>query len=224
MIPIRDSEAAPRLAPANTLLIVANVAAFVFELRMGARAGADLSGYAMVPAQITHGHPLVRETGVLATLLTSQFLHAGLLHLAGNMLYLFIFGPAVEMRMGHLRFFGFYLTAGVAAGLALVAMEPASRVTVVGASGAIAGVLGAYFFLFPGGRIATFVLVRFIEIPAIFYLLAWFALQLYAGIASSAAGPLVGGVAWWSHVGGFLFGVAAGPLLTHRAPARARRR
>ncbi len=223
MIPVRDSAGARRLAPVNTILIVVNLLAFAFEVRDASQARAILAHFAMVPALITRGHPPIRETRILATLITSQFLHAGILHLAGNMLYLLVFGPAVEARMGHLRYLGFYLIAGVAAGLALVAMEPASRVAVVGASGAIAGVLGAYFFLFPGARIATFVFIRSIEIPAIFYLLAWFALQLYSGIASSDAGAQVGGVAWWAHVGGFLFGVATGPLIA-RKPVTVRRR
>ncbi|MGH7841650.1 MAG: rhomboid family intramembrane serine protease [Candidatus Binataceae bacterium] len=223
MIPIRDSEAVRRLSLISTILIAANVAMFAYQDGIGRDAGADLTRFAMTPALISHGHPLVREARILATLLTSQFLHAGPLHLAGNMLYLFIFGPAVEARMGHRRFLEFYLSAGVAAGLATVAMEPSSPVAVVGASGAIAGVLGAYFFLFPGGRIATFILVRIINVPAILYLLSWFAVQLYYGIMSSAPGAIVGGVAWWAHVGGFLFGVAVGPLLA-RPPATARRR
>ena len=224
MIPIRDSEGARRLAPANTLLIVVNLAVFALEVRSGALAGAVFVRFAMVPALIAQSHSLLREMRILATLVTSQFLHAGILHIAGNLLYLFIFGPAVEARMGHHRFLGFYLTAGVVAGLALVAMEPASRVAVVGASGAIAGVLGAYFFLFPGARITTFVLLRSIEIPAIYYLLAWFALQLYSGLASGTAGSQDGGVAWWAHVGGFLFGVAAGPILARKPITPGRRR
>ena len=102
----------------------------------------------------------------------------------------------------------------------MVAMGPESRVPVIGASGAIAGVLGAYFVLYPRGRITTilplFVFIQMVEVPAVFYLLAWFAVQLYAGISAGAEGPLVGGVAWWAHVGGFLFGVAAAPILVHK--------
>ncbi|MGH7880872.1 MAG: rhomboid family intramembrane serine protease, partial [Candidatus Binataceae bacterium] len=104
MIPIRDSEAVRRLSLISTILIAANVAMFAYQDGIGRDAGADLTRFAMTPALISHGHPLVREARILATLLTSQFLHAGPLHLAGNMLYLFIFGPAVEARMGHRRF------------------------------------------------------------------------------------------------------------------------
>ena len=186
----------------------------------------------MVPDLVAHpgwSHPL-HALRILATIITAMFLHAGLLHIAGNMLYLFIFGPAVEQRMGARRYLAFYLLAGIAAALAMVAMGPASRVPVIGASGAIAGVLGGYFVLYPRGRITTilplFVFIQMVEVPAVFYLLAWFAVQLYAGISAGAQGPLIGGVAWWAHVGGFLFGVAAAPMLIHRPKAKrpARRR
>ncbi|HTT74559.1 MAG TPA: rhomboid family intramembrane serine protease [Candidatus Binataceae bacterium] len=226
MIPLRDSEAARRLTPATTLLIVLNTAVFVLEVEQAYQGRLALERYAMVPALVAHPgwlHPL-HALRVLVTLVTATFLHAGLLHIAGNMLYLLIFGPAVEGRMGPRRFLLFYLLCGIAAGLGMVAMGPASRVPVIGASGAIAGVLGAYFVLYPRGRISTilplFVFIRLVEVPAVFYLLAWFAVQLYAGISAGGQGPLVGGVAWWAHVGGFLFGVAAAPLLIHNARAK----
>jgi membrane associated rhomboid family serine protease len=225
MIPLRDSEATRRLTPANTILILANIAVFVCELRLGRHAGTVLAGFAMVPRQISNFTPGLAGIRALAALVTSLFLHAGVLHIAGNMLYLFIFGPAVEKRMGHIRFLSFYLIAGIAAGLAMVAMGPESRTAVIGASGAIAGVLGAYFILYPHGRITTAILIRPVEIPAIFFLLIWFAVQLYAGIALGARGPLVGGVAWWAHVGGFLFGVATAPILARaNTSPRTRRR
>jgi membrane associated rhomboid family serine protease len=229
MIPLRDSEASHRLTLTNTCLIAANIAVFALEVHVARNAEPLFARFAMVPARITH---VPARSGyrfdALATLVTSLFLHAGLLHIAGNMLYLFIFGPAVEERLGHFRFLWFYLLSGIAAGLAMIAMGPDSRVAVIGASGAIAGVLGAYFVLYPRGRIMTvlplFIFVEFIEVPAVFYLLFWFALQLWAGISAGAQGPFVGGVAWWAHVGGFLFGVAIGPLLVHKVPQRTRRR
>jgi membrane associated rhomboid family serine protease len=229
MIPLRDSEATHRLAPANTILILANIVVFALEMKLGRHANPMLARYAMVPAQVAHirlaapGDAL--ET--LATIFTATFLHAGIFHIAGNMLYLFIFGPAVEERMGTPRYLLFYLAAAAAAGLAMVAMGPDSRVPVIGASGAIAGVLGAYFVIYPRGRITTILpLVIFwpiVEIRAYFYLLFWFVAQLYAGIASGAYGPLMGGVAWWAHVGGFLFGIAVGPLLARARPTPYRR-
>lgn len=213
MIPFGDSEASHRITPATTLLILINVAVFALEMRLGARVEPLIWRLALVPARLVDWRPGLSGLDLrpIASPITSLFLHAGAFHLAGNMLYLLIFGPAVEEAMGRRRFVGFYLVAGIVAGLAMVAMSPESRVAVIGASGAIAGVLGAYFMLFPGGRIYTFV-----EVPAIFYLLAWFALQLGWGISSGAQGPLIGGVAWWAHVGGFLFGVASAPLLVQR--------
>jgi membrane associated rhomboid family serine protease len=229
MIPLRDSEATHRLTPANTLLILANIAVFALEVRLGRGANLLLARYAMVPVHIAHirlADP-ARALQSLATIFTSAFLHAGFLHIAGNMLYLFIFGPAVEERLGTPRYLLFYLAAAAAAGLAMVAIGPHSRVPVIGASGAIAGVLGAYFVIYPRGRITTIVplviLWPIVEIRAYFYLFFWFVAQLYAGIESGAYGPQIGGVAFWAHVGGFLFGIAVGPLIAPPRSAPLRR-
>ncbi|HXW84685.1 MAG TPA: rhomboid family intramembrane serine protease, partial [Candidatus Binataceae bacterium] len=162
------------------------------------------------------------------TVVTAMFLHAGLLHVLGNMLYLFVFGAAVEARLGARRYAGFYLAAGIAAALATVGFAPNSEVPVVGASGAIAGVLGAYFVMYPRGRILTVLPLLIIwytlEIPAVLYLLLWFALQLFSGLSEGRAGVMSGGVAWWAHVGGFLFGAALGPLLARKPGPRGKRR
>ncbi|HEX3409314.1 MAG TPA: rhomboid family intramembrane serine protease [Candidatus Binataceae bacterium] len=229
MIPLRDSEATHRLAPANTMLILANIAVFALEMKLGRHANEGLARFAMVPAQLAHIHLAAprRALEAIATIITATFLHAGFFHLAGNMLYLFIFGPAVEERMGTPRYLLFYLAAAAAAGLTLIAMGPDSRVPVIGASGAIAGVLGAFFVIYPRAQITTIVPLVFfwpmVQIRAYFYLLFWFAAQLYAGIASGADGPLTGGIAWWAHVGGFLFGIASGPLMARARPAPIRR-
>jgi len=223
MIPLRDNVGKHRLASISNLLIAANVAVFLYEMRLGNGVVPLVKEYGMVPARIAQ---LARDHGVGAlwspvTLLTSLFLHGDVLHIAGNMLFLYIFGAAVEDRFGHARFLCFYLAAGVAAGLAMVWMQPASRMPVIGASGAIAGVLGSYFVLYPRARIVTLipllVFVEVIEVPAVLCLLLWFALQLYAGVQGG------GGVAWWAHVGGFLFGVALAPMLA-RASSRRRAR
>jgi membrane associated rhomboid family serine protease len=226
MIPLSHSEAARRLSPVNTLIVAANVAIFGLELRAGS--APMLAWFALVPLRISHlqwTEPVVAATA-LFTLVSSLFLHAGVLHIAGNMLYLLVFGPAVEERLGHVRFIGFYLIAGIVAGLATVATAPLSSVPVIGASGAIAGVLGGYFVFYPGARVGTILpssfMLRRVEVPAIVYLLIWFGLQLYLGISSGPRGPRLGGIAWWAHVGGFLFGVAAAPLVA-RAPAKRRR-
>ncbi len=238
MIPLRDSSAPRRLTPVNTILVAANIAVFIYELSLGARVGNFVGRFAMVPATVTDTlsmHPLAwpesmahrshafgASLGPAMTILTSMFLHGGVWHVAGNMLYLFIFGAAVEYRMGAPRYAAFYFASGIAAALATVWIAPESRIPVIGASGAIAGVLGAYFILYPRGRILTilpiFIFIQFIEIPAVIFLLLWFAVQLYAGIAVGKDGASMGGVAWWAHVGGFLFGIALGPILAKSRP------
>src|ERR1700683_2962048 len=236
MIPLRDNQATRRLTLINVILIAANVAVFFYEVSLGAGIQNFIYDYAMIPVRLTDAlqgsHQAARVAsgyggGVppLETIITSMFLHGGILHLAGNMLYLFIFGAAVEEAMGHLRFLFFYLACGSAAALATAAFAPTSTVPVIGASGAIAGVLGAYFVLYPRGKITTilpiFVLMYFVKIPAIVYLLIWFVAQLYSGLSQS--GQSAGGVAWWAHVGGFLVGMILGPLLATRS-AQVRRK
>ncbi|HVN28659.1 MAG TPA: rhomboid family intramembrane serine protease, partial [Candidatus Binataceae bacterium] len=225
MIPLRDNQARRRLTLINVTLIAVNVAVFIHEAALGNRLNGFIYQYAMIPAHVTSalegGRELARythdaaSTPALATILTSMFLHGGLMHIAGNMLYLFIFGAAVEEAMGHVRFLLFYLLSGVAAALAMAAFMPHSTVPVIGASGAIAGVLGAYFVLYPRAKITTilpiFVLMYFVEVPAILYLLLWFVAQLYAGLTENP--EVSGGVAWWAHVGGFLVGMVVGPML-----------
>jgi len=231
MIPLRDNAAPRRLTPINVALIAANLAVFVYELSLGPRVAAFVERFALVPAAVTRAlsSNAYRDAGALAPLMTtvtSMFIHGGLWHVAGNMLYLFIFGAAVEYRMGALRYLSFYFAAGIAAALATVWIAPESSVPVIGASGAIAGVLGAYFILYPRGRILTilpiFIFIQFIEIPAVIYLFVWFAVQLYAGLQQSGRAAVMGGVAWWAHVGGFMFGVAMGPILAinHKTPRR----
>jgi membrane associated rhomboid family serine protease len=228
MIPLRDNVAGRRLSPVNTLLIAANLGVFIHELSLGRRLDAFVTRYAMVPALLArahlHGAVLMNAHGHLwppFTVLTSMFIHGGVGHLAGNMLYLFIFGPAVEERTGPAHYLSFYLLSGIASAAATVVMAPQSMVPVIGASGAIAGILGAYFILYPRGSILTFIPPFFFRVPAVLYLIIWFAAQLYWGISSGANGSLMGGVAWWAHVGGFLFGVAAGPIAV-REPERRR--
>jgi membrane associated rhomboid family serine protease len=237
MIPLRDNAAPRRLTPVNLALIFANIAVFVHEVMLGPRIVAFAARYALVPIAVTRAlststiawggapsaHRGLEALAPLMTTVTSMFIHGGVWHIAGNMLYLFIFGAAVEYRMGSSRYLAFYFAAGIAAAIATVSMAPESRVPVIGASGAIAGVLGAYFIYYPRGRILTilpiFIFIQFVEIPAVIYLLFWFAVQLFAGLEESGRAAM-GGVAWWAHVGGFMFGVALGPLLARNRPRR----
>jgi membrane associated rhomboid family serine protease len=235
MIPLRDNAAPRRLTPINTALIAANVAVFLYEVSLGASVAAFAGRFAMVPAAVTRAlsanaleHSGSGALAPLITTVTSMFIHGGVWHVAGNMLYLFIFGAAVEHRMGAARYLLFYFAAGIAAALATVWISPESGVPVIGASGAIAGVLGAYFIFYPRGRILTilpiFIFIQFVEIPAVIYLMIWFAVQLYAGIEEGGQGhgAAMGGVAWWAHIGGFMFGMAFGPMLVVNRPRRRR--
>jgi membrane associated rhomboid family serine protease len=215
MIPLRDIVPS-RTTPIVTIsLIVANVLVFVYELTLG-RAANDFTLYfGLVPAAFSW-----------VAVFTSMFLHGGLFHVAGNMLYLWIFGDNVEDRMGHGRFLVFYLLCGTAAALAQTITAPDSVVPMVGASGAIAGVMGAYFVLYPKSRIVTLVPLFFffqiIEVPAIFFLGIWFVMQFLSGVGSIATtgGQASGGIAFWAHVAGFVAGLSG--VIVFRRPERQR--
>lgn len=192
------------------LLLAVNVVVFVRQWLLG---GPDLSIY---PHSVVPYRFLLRWTqdpGELLTPVTAMFLHAGWLHLIGNMLYLHIFGDNVEDLLGRGRFLVFYLAAGFASFLAQIALVPESMVPNIGASGAVAGVLGAYMVSYPRARVIAVVPLLFffpmIELPAFLFIGFWFLLQFLSGAASlGQSGALTGGTAWWAHVGGFLAGIA----------------
>ncbi|MFQ5878155.1 MAG: rhomboid family intramembrane serine protease [Acidobacteriota bacterium] len=220
MIPLKDDNPA-RSFPAVTLIVViANVAAFVYELLLPPPARDDLiRRMAVVPVEFAHPHPPYLE--VIArdaiSLLTAMFLHGGALHLLGNMLYLWIFGKNVEDTMGHRRFAVFYLVAGAAGSLVQIAAHPASAVPMIGASGAIAGVLGAYLVLFPTARVQTLVFLvffaRIVPIPALIVLGVWLLIQV---VNAGRIAP--GEVAWFAHLGGFAAGLTLVVLFRRRRP------
>jgi membrane associated rhomboid family serine protease len=232
VIPLRDNVPRRTYPFTNNLLIALNVAAFVLQLSQGSGLEAFLGRWAFVPDRLFHPAAWgMSPLASLATVLTSMFLHGGFLHLAGNLLYLWIFGDNVEDALGHFRYLLFYLASGVAAAVLQTAMNPASAVPNIGASGAIAGVLGGYFVLYPRARVVTlvplFFLFPLVEIPAAIYLLFWFVLQFWMGsanLASAARHPEAGGVAWWAHVGGFVTGVVLILLLRPRRRPAARYR
>lgn len=213
MFPLRDDNPTSRFTWMTWLLLVANVAVFGWELWIAASAGdralsAFTAAFSFDPAALAATPASPR---VLVTLLTSLFLHAGWVHLGGNMLYLAIFGNNVEDRMGPWWFLAFYLASGIVASLAQAFGTGFPAIEVLGASGAIAGVLGAYVLLFPRARVVTAVFVVFIfelaRIPAWIVIGVWFVLQLGAGIATIGPTAQVGGVAYLAHVGGFLAGM-----------------
>jgi len=215
LIPLRDIIPS-RTTPVVTIaLIVINVLVFLFELSLGRAVDAFTLYWGLVPAAFSW-----------VTVLTSMFLHGGILHVAGNMLYLWIFGDNVEDRMGHGRFLVFYLLCGVAAALAQTITAPDSVVPMVGASGAIAGVMGAYFVLYPKSRIVTLIPLFFffhvIEVPAILFLGIWFLMQFISGLGSilTVTGQSGGGVAFWAHVAGFVAGISG--VVVFRRPERQR--
>lgn len=231
MIPLRDNIPSRSYPIITTVLIVLNVLVFLYEVMLGpTELEAFFQTYAVVPARYFstgyvdwwgHVHRYEAEDLVLPIFL-AMFLHGGWLHLGGNMLYLWIFGDNVEDRMGHARFLVFYLLCGVVATAAHILANSDSQVPSLGASGAIGGVLGAYFMLFPRARIVTLVpiwiFLQFIEIPAFFFLGFWFLQQFFYGaLTLGVESAQTGGVAWWAHIGGFLAGVLLVGLFKRRA-------
>lgn len=188
------------------MLIVINILAFLYEIRLGPAALEQfIFEWGLIPAEL-----VADSSTAWQTIFTSMFLHGGWFHIINNMWVLYIFGDNVEARMGGIRYLIFYLMSGVAAVLLQTYVLPSSMVPMIGASGAVAGVLGAYLILFPRSRIASLVPILFIftiiEIPAVFFLVFWFVSQLYSGLFAIRGGG-ESGIAWWAHIGGFVFGV-----------------
>lgn len=228
MIPLRDTIRSTSFPIMNWILIGANTLIFLFESSLDPAALERLIRlFGMIPARLQLGDAaaMIDQPMVLFTLVSSQFLHGGWFHLISNMWTLFIFGDNVEDRMGSGRFLLFYLLGGVVANLLQAFVFPSSTVPAVGASGAIAGVLGAYFLLFPRSRVITLIPILlfpwFVNVSAIVYLGFWFISQLYSGVFSLGLpeGSNLGGVAWWAHIGGFLFGLLVVRLFARRRPA-----
>lgn len=205
MFPLRDHNPSNGTPVVTYVLIAANVAVFLISLQFFANERllmAFFDDWALIPAAVSRGE-------ALPGLLTSMFLHGGWLHLLGNMLFLWIFGDNLEEEMGHAGFLGFYLATGLLAAIVHVAAAPASPVPTVGASGAIAGVMGGYLLLFPKARVDVLFIFGFffrvIPVPAFLMLGVWFAIQVLNG---SVADGMSGGVAYWAHAGGFVAGLA----------------
>jgi membrane associated rhomboid family serine protease len=213
MFPISDDNPRRHLKPyVNYALIALCVLVFLWQASLGEE-GEILSLYqfGMIPVRLIGGEQLPPELAVVpawSTVLTSMFMHGGWLHLGGNMLYLWIFGDNIEDSMGHVRYLVFYVLCGTAAALAQGFVDPTSAVPMVGASGAISGVLGAYILLHPGATVRVLIFLGFFatvaHIPALIVLGIWFALQLFSGLATPVGEP---GVAFWAHVGGFVAGL-----------------
>lgn len=225
MFPINDDNPT-RIRPYVTYALIAiNIVVFLHEMSLAPQ---QLQGffhlYAVVPKELTaslNGIPVNQPVPETLTLVTAQFLHGGFMHIAGNMLFLWIFGNNVEDQLGHVKYIIFYISCGVLAALAQWAFSVQSGIPSLGASGAIAGVMGAYILRFPKAKIRTLVFLGYfvttLKVPAVFFLGFWFVQQAFSSFASLAVQTDVsmetGGIAYWAHAGGFVFGAILGPLL-----------
>ena len=223
MIPLRDDQPSSQRPLMTWALIAVNVALFLYELMLGERLEPFLMQAAFVPARLFGGGGLHGGDLQVDNALLSMFLHGGWAHIGGNMLFLWIFGDNVEDRLGHVGFLVFYLVCGLAAGFAHILTNAGSMVPTVGASGAIAGVLGAYLVLFPAARVLTLTpWFSTIYIPSIFFLGIWFLMQVFSGAIQLSVAHGTGGVAFLAHVGGFVTGALIGMFARGAGRERAR--
>ena len=213
MIPFRDNIPSRSFPVITVGLILVNVLVFFYELSLGAGLERFVMHFGVVPAAVVawpQSHLTLPDVGI--PFITSMFLHGGWLHLIGNMWYLWIFGDNIEDRLGHFTYLLFYLLCGLGAGIVHTILNYNVAVPSIGASGAIAGVLGAYLVSYPFAKVLTlvpiFIFIQFIEIPALIVLGFWFVIQFFNGAASLADTTAnTGGVAWWAHIGGFVIGM-----------------
>lgn len=217
MIPLRDTNRSRNFPVMNWLIIGANALVFFFELGLSSgQLESFINTFALIPSRLES-----QPAAYVFSIFSSMFMQAGWFHILSNMWILFIFGDNVEDRMGSVPYLIFYLLGGIAAALLQTFVGAGSNVPVLGASGAIAAVLGAYIFLFPSARVVTLVPIIFfltvIEVPAVLFIGFWFITQLFSGLSSIGA---VEGVAWWAHIGGFLVGLVISPFFLRRSPPR----
>jgi hypothetical protein len=213
MIPIRDRNPSGTFPYVTIGIIVINVLIFLYELSLGSGLGEFIMRFGVVPLKVSYYSQASDLTFIntFFPFISSMFLHGGFIHLIGNMWFLWIFGDNIEDKLGHFRFIAFYLFCGIIASSVHVFFNIQSKVPCVGASGAIAGVLGAYMITFPRARVVTivplFVFIQVMELPAIVVLGFWFVIQFFNGAATITASTSGAGVAWWAHIGGFAAGV-----------------
>lgn len=213
MFPLRDTIPSRSFPIMTILLICVNLLIFFYEFTLGPQVESLIRSLGVIPAHFNNFLSL-NPSGwlhLILTLFSSVFLHGSWFHVISNMWYLWIFGDNIEDRTGHLRFLLFYLLCGLLAGIAHIVMNPLSEIPTIGASGAVAGVMGAYIVLFPRSKITTLIFlvifIQIVRIPAIIFLGFWFILQLLSGTLSLGIIEKSGGVAWWAHIGGFFTGM-----------------
>ena len=209
MIPLKDSPKTRRFPFVNVTIIVINIAVFIWQLTLTeSQLIAFVYANGLIPERLLEVMSQGNISAMVAPLVAYQFMHGGWLHIGSNMLYLWVFGDNIEDRVGHFKYLVFYLLMGGLAAFAQVALDPASSVPIIGASGAVAGVLGAYLVSCPRARVLAlipiFIIFTVAEIPAVFFLGFWFLLQLFQGVASIGATV---SIAWWAHIGGFVAGM-----------------
>ncbi|MCX8010918.1 MAG: rhomboid family intramembrane serine protease [Ignavibacteria bacterium] len=220
MIPLKDDIPSSTYPIVNVSLIVINIIAFIFELMLGSHLDEFIKNFGVIPVKYFYEGFRLEDGAVvyfslgerIIPLFSSMFLHGGWLHLGSNMLYLWIFGDNVEDRLGHFRYFVFYILCGLAASAAHIITNSESTIPTIGASGAIAGILGAYVILYPSAKVVVLIpiiiFMDVIQLPAFLVLGFWFITQLFQGtLALGAESTATGGVAWWAHIGGFVFGL-----------------
>ncbi|MBU1356690.1 MAG: rhomboid family intramembrane serine protease [Candidatus Edwardsbacteria bacterium] len=217
MIPLKDDIPSSRFPVVNTILIALNGLVFFYEVGLGHEVSQFIQRFGMIPANLMN-----QGFGGWGNIFSSMFIHGGWEHIIGNMLYLFIFGDNVEDALGHFRYLLFYLLCGIAAAWGHILFNPHSIIPTVGASGAVAGVLGAYLLLYPRARVLTVIpigiFIRIIKVPAVLVLGFWIVLQLLFGLISlPLPGEQSGGIAWFAHIGGFFTGMLlASPFIRRR--------
>lgn len=214
MIPLRDSIPSEKFPVMTFAIIAANVLVWFYEVSLGARLDRFVLEYGLIPLRFVAFNKFQGGflDNALVPMFCSIFMHGGWLHVIGNMWFLWIFGDNVEDRLGHFKYLVFYLLCGFGAALLHIISDPASKVPMVGASGAISGVLGAYLISYPHARIHTLLIIvifiQFVEIPAFLFIILWFVFQFLSGASQIGAQHDIGGVAYWAHMGGFIVGVA----------------
>ncbi len=213
MIPLKDDIPSSGFPVVTLTIIAINIFIFVVQLSLGRNAPGFIAAFGATPYEISHfiDLPPYAPFPIVLTLLTSMFMHGGILHILGNMLYLWIFGDNVEDAMGSIKFLIFYLLCGIIAASTHIAIEPKSMVPMIGASGAISGVLGAYLLLYPRANIYTLItflyFIKIVKLPSVIVLTIWIFFQLLSGSASIGTKAGHGGVAWFAHIGGFFAGL-----------------
>jgi hypothetical protein len=213
MIPIRDRNPSGTFPYVTIGIIIVNILIFLYELSLGSGLGEFIMKFGVVPLKVSYYSqvPDLTFINTFFPFISSMFLHGGFVHLIGNMWFLWIFGDNIEDKLGHFKFIAFYFLCGIIASSVHVFFNSQSNVPCVGASGAIAGVLGAYMVTFPRARVVTivplFVFIQVMELPAMVVLGFWFVIQFFNGAASITASASGAGVAWWAHIGGFAAGV-----------------